>query len=431
MKKFFALPAVLLMCCLMPLSAAPMKAVQAVPFCPANRPGASFQTSGTNYSVLLDKKTGMFGQWTLTYKLSRNTTACQFQAEHDAGEDAVVKGLVVCSASWLDEDGKNIETAYMEPESAETFRRVLRRPEGAEKVAITVGIRHLFKKVTFKDIVCEPVELSPRPVRIVTAKIASGDTVAENLARMEKVWQNLEKAGEKPDLIVFPETMLTRGVRNLPLAKAAQSIPGPHTDWAANWAKKMKTNVVVSLLEEKDGRYYISAAVIDRAGKLLGVYRKTHLAHGEYEAGIAWGKDLPVFELDFGKVGVLICRDLWFPETARLLRMRGAEVIAYPIAAANRQYMEHMWRARAMENGVVLAASISGGADCPSRIILPDGEMLTETYVPQTYAAGTVDLNDLPLFLQYLSVGRGAGETRSFYIYERHPELYRILSDKH
>lgn len=82
-----------------------------------------------------------------------------------------------------------------------------------------------------------------------------------------------------------------------------------------------------------------------------------------------------------------------------------------------------------MENGVVLAASISGGDTCPSRIITASGELLAETYTPQTYAAATVDLADLPVYLRFLSVSCGAGESRSFYMQERHPELYGNLSD--
>ena len=160
----------------------------------------------------------------------------------------------------------------------------------------------------------------------------------------------------------------------------------------------------------------------------MGVYRKTQLCISEYENGYDWGTDLPVFDLDFGKIGVLICWDLWFPEAIRVLRMRGAEVIAYPIASTGRKYFDWMWQTRAMENGIVLAAAISGGDTCPSRVVMPDGEVIAETYYQQTYAAATVDLSDLPVNIPWLSVGSGAGESRSFFIHERHPELYRILS---
>ena len=78
----------------------------------------------------------------------------------------------------------------------------------------------------------------------------------------------------------------------------------------------------------------------------------------------------------------------------------------------------------------VLAASIAGGDTCPARVVMPDGEVAAETYYQQTYAAATVDLSDLPVNIPWLSVSSGAGESRSFYIHERHPELYRSISDK-
>ena len=178
-----------------------------------------------------------------------------------------------------------------------------------------------------------------------------------------------------------------------------------------------------------DGRYYASAAVIDRTGNIVGVYRKTQLTVGEYENGYEWGDELPVFDLDFGKVGVLICWDLWFPEAIRGLRLNGAEVIAYPIAGTTFAHFDTMWKARAMENGIYLAAAISGESDsCPSRIISPAGEVMAETWKEQTYAAATIDLRDPPVNLPWLSVTEGEGETRTFYTHERHPELYRMLT---
>ncbi len=421
MKQSFALLAVLLAVSFLPLSAAPLKVAQAMPFRPALRPGAEFKSTGETYSVLLDQKTGMFGKWTLVFKVPDNVEACKFQVRHNAGENAVAKGLIVCSASWLDENDRNVEAGYLEAESGDFFNRTLRCPKGVKKVALTLGVRHFYQEVTFKDVVCEPVEMPVRNVRIITAKLPDP---AAGPVQMDAVWNVIAKAGEKPDLVIIPEAAPVSGV------KAAQPIPGPHTEWAAGWAKKLKTNVVVGMTEVQNGRFYRSAAVIDRDGQLVGVYRKIHLVPEEYENGFHWGDDWAVFDLDFGKTGVLIGSDLTYPEAVRSLRLRGAEVIACPVGNAGKKVYDVMWRVRAMENGVVVAAASAGKADTPSRILLPDGLMLKESYVFNRYAAGTVDLNDLPLFLQYLSVGSGSGETRSFYIYERHPELYRELSDK-
>ena len=422
MKKYIALLGILLLTiCALPLFAAPLKVAQAVPFAPANRPGASFKASSDTYSVLLDKKNGMFGKWTLDFKLSDNVEACKFQVRHNGGEAAAAKELIVCAASWVDEDNKNLDAAYLEPVSGELFSYVMRRPKGAEKIRLSLAVRHFYKEVTFSDIVCEPVEMPPRPVRIVTAKLSasgSGDV------QMDAVWKSLEKAGEKPDLVIVPE------VGQLPCVKGAQTIPGAYTDWAAKWAKKLNTNVIAGMKEVRDGRYFRSAAVIDRTGKLVGVYRKTHLTAAEVENGFCRGEELPVFDLDFGKTGVLISSDFNYPETARALRLKGAEVVAGLSGDTTAKVHHVILRVRAMENGIVLASACSGGKDTPARIFSADGNFIAETYAAETYAAGTVDLTRLGIYIQYLSISPGNGETRSFYMRERQPELYRELSDK-
>ena len=70
-------------------------------------------------------------------------------------------------------------------------------------------------------------------------------------------------------------------------------------------------------------------------GKLVGKYRKVCLPRGEVEGGIAPGSDYPVFATRFGKVGMMVCYDGFFPEVARELTNRGAEVIAWPVWGCN------------------------------------------------------------------------------------------------
>ena len=162
----------------------------------------------------------------------------------------------------------------------------------------------------------------------------------------------------------------------------------------------------------------------------MGVYRKTHLTAAEVENGFCRGDDLPVFDLDFGKTGVLISSDFNYPETARALRLKGAEVVAGFSGDTTAKVHNEILRVRAMENGIVLASACSGGKETPARIFVGNGDFIAETYGAQTYAAGTVDLTRLGIYIQYLSISPGSGETRSFYLRERQPELYRILSDK-
>src|SRR2546421_2126432 len=108
-----------------------------------------------------------------------------------------------------------------------------------------------------------------------------------------------------------------------------------------------------------------------RDGELVGTYRKTHLPREEVEGGITPGDSYPVFDTDFGKVGLMICWDVQFPEPARALAVKGAEVILLPIWGGN----EILAKARAIENHAFL---ISSSYDMKTFIVAPDGEVLAE-----------------------------------------------------
>jgi len=88
-------------------------------------------------------------------------------------------------------------------------------------------------------------------------------------------------------------------------------------------------------------------------GRIIGKYRKVCLPRGEVDAGLAPGRDYPVFETKLGKVGMMVCYDGFFPEPARELTKRGAEIIAWPVWGCNPMLAS----ARACENHVHLVSS--------------------------------------------------------------------------
>jgi predicted amidohydrolase len=110
---------------------------------------------------------------------------------------------------------------------------------------------------------------------------------------------------------------------------------------------------VPGLLERDGELVYNVAVLIGPDGRIVGKYRKTCLPRGEVEGGIAPGSDYPVFQTRFGKVGMMVCYDGFFPEVARELTNRGAEVIAWPVWGCN----PLLARARACENHVYLVSS--------------------------------------------------------------------------
>jgi len=119
--------------------------------------------------------------------------------------------------------------------------------------------------------------------------------------------------------------------------KLAEPIPGPSTEALAKLAKKHRIVIVASLFEKRaQGLYHNTAVVLDADGSLLGRYRKMHIPDDPlyYEKFYFTPGDtgFRVWKTRFGRIGVLICWDQWFPEAARLTALAGAEIIFYPTA---------------------------------------------------------------------------------------------------
>src|ERR1039457_3389442 len=119
--------------------------------------------------------------------------------------------------------------------------------------------------------------------------------------------------------------------------KLAEPIPGPSTDAFCKLARKHKVVVIASLFEKRAaGVYHNTAAIIDADGSLLGRYRKMHIPDDPlyYEKFYFTPGDLgfKAWQTRYGKIGVLICWDQWYPEAARLTALQGAEILFYPTA---------------------------------------------------------------------------------------------------
>lgn len=117
----------------------------------------------------------------------------------------------------------------------------------------------------------------------------------------------------------------------------AEPVPGPSTEILGKLAGELGVVIVASLFERRaPGVYHNTAAVLDADGSYLGKYRKMHIPDDPlfYEKFYFTPGDLgfPVFPTRFGKLGVLICWDQWYPEAARLTALRGAEILFYPTA---------------------------------------------------------------------------------------------------
>ena len=174
-------------------------------------------------------------------------------------------------------------------------------------------------------------------------------------------------------------------------AEVSEPIPGPSTRFLGEVARKHRLYLVAGLYERDGKAVYNTSVLMGRDGALLGKYRKVCLPREEIDGGITPGHEYPVFDTDFGRVGMMICWDLHFPEVARELAARGAEVILMPIWGGN----EILARARAIENQIYLVAS---GYDFKTAIFDKAGASLAESTADPCVLVTEVDLNERKLW---------------------------------
>ena len=136
--------------------------------------------------------------------------------------------------------------------------------------------------------------------------------------------------------------------------------------------------IAASLLEAHDGAVWNTGVLIDRHGGFVGKYRKTHPTIGESLLnGTVPGNEYPVFQTDFGTVGYLICYDNHYPEVARSLSLRGAEILLFSNAGDGREQGD-LWepyvRTRALDNQVHIVAAVNKPSQ--TMVVSPRGEIL-------------------------------------------------------
>ena len=164
---------------------------------------------------------------------------------------------------------------------------------------------------------------------------------ADRAANIEKLKVNIrEAAREGAELVVLQE--LHNGLyfcqtEDTSMFDLAETIPGPSTETFGALAKELGIVLVLSLFEKRaPGLYHNTAVVLEKDGTIAGKYRKMHIPDDPayYEKFYFTPGDLGFEPIDtsVGRLGVLVCWDQWYPEAARLMAMRGAEMLIYPTA---------------------------------------------------------------------------------------------------
>ncbi len=240
--------------------------------------------------------------------------------------------------------------------------------------------------VWWDDISLEEVPAPPRRiVRIGTVSLRPRQTGGKE-GSLQAFLNALDRvAVGKPDIVCLGEGITLIG-NSSSYTELAEPVPGPTTARLGQKAREHQMYIVAGLYEREGKVTYNTAVLIDRQGKLAGKYRKVYLPREEIEGGLTPGSEYPVFETDFGKIGMMICWDVHYADPARALAAKGAEIIFLPIWGGYTQLMQ----ARALENHVYL---VTAGYDCETALFNPLGEALHSTKESGVFKTLTVDLN--------------------------------------
>jgi len=248
----------------------------------------------------------------------------------------------------------------------------------------------------------------------------------------ETIVRYINRAGaDDAQLVVFPEYVLGR-----------ITVPSPPTKRISKAAAANHIDVIVGCWEVyEDGSFANAALLFDRTGKIVGKYYKTHAAVDHYEGDPPWsrpssgktkdwfirndpewimkkGDDLPVFDLDFGKIGILTCYDGWFPESFRVLSLKGAEILVW-INGRRGSVEDFIVKSATFQSHVAMICTnqaYGAGtmiADWPTRILAhcPDRK--------EDYITATINLR---------AVRKARNYSRNFR--QRRPELYGELTKR-
>ena len=264
----------------------------------------------------------------------------------------------------------------------------------------------------------------------IDPKLKGNDQNLEKMLRAVK-----EAAVNKADLVVFPECSLSGYVyfgrdEAMPYA---ETVPGTSTEKIASLCREFNIYTVFGLLEKDGQRLYNAAAFIGPEG-LIGNYRKNHLPYLGIDRFADIGdRPFGVYKTPIGNIGICICYDIVFPESARVMTLMGADIIAHPtnFPEGSNRVTNYVLNSRAIENNIHVVSTNRAGTELGYSFC---GQSKIITALGDTIALASPDKEETIYGEVSLEKARQKhavfvpGEWEVDRIGDRRPELYNLIA---
>lgn len=265
-------------------------------------------------------------------------------------------------------------------------------------------------------------------MRIAVAQLITHEDKQVNLKKAITYIEQAKARGA--DIVVLPETYMAYipGTAKVRYAEIAEPLDGLFVSALAEAARKNSIFVVCGVYETKPGddvRCYNTIVMLDRTGKLIHSYQKTHLydafSYTESKNIVPSDNPIQVVQTELGCIGLLVCYELRFPEISRMLALQGADIIFVPTAwVAGPMKEEHilsMVKARALENTLYMAVADQVGNIYAGRSVIynPMGVVLASRGEDEGLIFGDADLSVIQSVREKLPA-----------INQRRPEMYKL-----
>jgi predicted amidohydrolase len=358
-------------------------------------PALSVSQNGSPYglSIYGNGVQSVYGGWRTRIQGLNGGAFYRFRTRATPADIADLRESITILLRWRGSFGDEVSPDYVwdsraQPDGSLLFDRVIQAPPGTTAVDVELILqwsptgRVMFDALSFSP--AQPP--ASRPVRVAAVFYRPSGTASgrESVQRAAEYAAQVA-AAYHPDVMVLGEMLNVVGAPGSFDSKA-ESVPGPSTDVIAGIARGYAVNIAFGILERSGNLLYNTAVLMNRSGDIIGRHHKMQVPLSETSAGVTPGDSVPVFTTDVGRVGLLICHDLSFPEPTRETALKNAELLLVPFWGGKSTLVH----ARAAEHAMYVAVA---GYDYASEVVDPLGRTLDVVTMNGSPAVAVADID--------------------------------------